>query len=367
MTTRKKKRSGLKAMLDKHSFNWSMRETFYRHMSMQLRGESATEDALDVFRRRLKRNNRTRADRIVAGAARAMRDGSTLSDALKNWIPSDEYSQIVAGEMSGKLSENFDRIVEVKRRLIEVQNSLKSALVNPLIYLLAVYGMIWSIGMFVTPAIESILPKKATGLGGMFFDLTHMATSFLVVVPVLAFITFLGVIYYSMENWAGPRRVSFERFMPYSYYRDMQGYIWLMNFASILEAGGTDTDILKRQITTASPWLKERLNSVLWRMQDGMSLSEALGAKGRSKSGKTLSAFNFPNPDINDDLASMKSFDAPRVKEIGLYWAEELERSTSKLAKRFGFGMEMMMYVVIGVMFVSINSITTQLGNIAGT
>ena len=36
-------------------------------------------------------------------------------------------------------------------------------------------------------------------------------------------------------------------------------------------------------------------------------------------------------------------------------------------AKRFGFAMEMLMYVVMGLLMIAINSMSTQMGSVPGT
>jgi hypothetical protein len=158
--------------------------------------------------------------------------------------------------------------------------------------------------------------------------------------------------------------VAAESMFPYSFYRDIQGYTWLMSFSALLRAGMADVEILKRQATQSTPWLKERLKALWWRMDNGASMPAALMAKGKNG----MPAFGFPNPDIVDDIASMAGFSdfAERIAVLAVQWADELESSTLAKAKSFGFAMEIVMYAVMGLLMIAINSMSTQMGNVPG-
>jgi len=142
----------------------------------------------------------------------------------------------------------------------------------------------------------------------------------------------------------------------------MHGYIWLMSFSALLRAGLPDVDILKRQMLNASPWLKERLREIRARMVNGATLPAALLATGR----RGMPAFGFPNPDIVDDIQSMAGFkDFPeRISKLATQWADEIEASTLSRAAVFGFAMEIFMYVMMGLLMIAINSMSTQLGSV---
>ena len=170
-----------------------------------------------------------------------------------------------------------------------------------------------------------------------------------------------ALVVYSLPRWTGKYRVMAENYFPYSFYRDIQGYAWLMSFTALLRAGMADVAILKLQGKHASPWMTERLNAIWWRMDNGSSLPDALLAKARG--GVPL---GFPNPDIVDDIASMSGFsDFPeRISKIAITWAVELEESVRQKATRFGAIAEAAMYGVIALLLVSVNSMSEQLSTV---
>lgn len=351
---------------DRIAFAWPVREALYRHMSAQIGNGIPVEVALDAFRARLTRRKKISSVKIVGDITRRMRDGSTLSAALAAWIPQDEMSVINSGELSGNLPRSFDLVVEAKRRIARVNSALKTAMVTPAIYVVALYGMLWSIGKYVTPGLQQALPKdKAQGLVYGLYAAGDFANSYWAILPpvILAFLIVLVI--RSLPKWTGKGRIAAESMFPYSFYRDIQGYTWLMGFSALLRAGMADVEILKRQIKQSTPWLKERLHALWWRMDNGSSLPSALMSKGKNG----MPAFGFPNPDIVDDIGSMAGFsDFPeRIALVAVQWANELEVSTMARAKSFGFAMEIAMYAIMGLLMIAINSMSTQMGTGPGT
>lgn len=350
---------------DRMAFAWRVRQALYRHLSAQVGNSIPVEVALEKFRARLQRRKKTSADKIVEDVTRRMRDGSTLADALAKWIPQDEVSVINSGELSGNLPRSLDLVVESKQRVARVNGAMKTAMVSPAIYSVAIYGMLWAIGRYVVPGLQQALPKeRAQGLVYGLYVSGDLANSLWALIPPTLLAFFIGLVVYSLPRWKGRWRIAAEDFFPYSFYRDIQGYTWLMGFAALLRAGMADVEILKRQSEQATPWLRERLRALWWRMDNGASLPAALMTKGKNG----MQPFGFPNPDIVDDIASMAGFSdfSERISVVAVQWAAELESSTLARAKSFGFAMEIAMYAVMGLLMIAINSMSTQMGTVPG-
>lgn len=353
---------------DKLAFAWPIREGLYRHVSAQVFNGVNVEKALENYSQRLKRRKKISSEKIVADVARRMRDGSTLADALGQWIPQDEASIISSGELAGNLPKALDLVVEAKRRVGRVNGAIKKALTTPAIYLLMLFGMMWMLGRFVLPGFKSSLPPdRAHGLISGLYTMGDFATSWWALVPFFLLATAVAVVVSTFTKWTGRSRVMAEQFFPYSFYRDIQGYTWLMSFAALLRAGMADVSILSRMAREAkktSPWLYERVFAIWWRMDNGASLPMALLAKGKGG----MPALGFPNPDIIDDIASMADFvDFPdRIATVAVQWADELESSTMAKAATIGTIMEVLMFAMMGVLMVAINDMSTQIGNVPG-
>lgn len=350
---------------DTLAFSWSVRQGLYRHLSVQVKNTIPVEDALDSYRVRLQRRKRVSSDKIVSDVSRRMRNGATLSAALADWIPADEANIISSGELSGKLPQALVLLIDSKRRVASVNKAVKSAMMRPLIYALAVYAFVWSIASFVLPDLQYAVPReRAHGNVALLYVISDLATSWFAVVPGVLALIATCAIKYSLPRWGGRYRIAAERYFPYNFYRDIQGYAWLMGFTALLRAGMADVNILKKQSALASPWLRERLRAIGWRMDNGDSLAIALSSKGKGG----MPAFDFPNPDIVDDITSMAGFaDFPvRITEVASQWIEELQEEMERKATKFGYWAEGIMYGVVTFLLVVINDMTSQLSRAAG-
>lgn len=348
---------------DRLVFNWEVRESLYRHLSAQVSNGHAVEEALEKFRARLKRRKRITSDKIIGDVTRRMRDGSTLAAALEPWIPTDELSIVSSGELAGRLPPALELLIESKRRVMAVQQALRSAVTTPAIYLAALYAFIWAIGRYVVPNLSGILPYERTdGLVRLLFDLGHLVSTPWAVLPIILMVATVLVLLYALPRWTGRYRIFAERFALFAYYRDVAGYTWLMGFTALLAAGMTDVAILKFQEQHATPWLQERLKALWWRMDNGASLSDALLAAGRGRT----PPFGFPNPDVVDDIASLAGFsDFPeRITKVASHWANDLQLEMTVMARRVGIYSEIAIYGVIGVLVIAINAMSSQLSRI---
>lgn len=343
-------------------FNWKIRSAFYRHLSAQMGNERPALNALEDFHNRLVRRKAKTAAGIVVDMMRRMQDGRSLAEAVTPWVPIEEAFIISSGEQSGEISASFDLVVASKERLIRVKRSLKSAMFHPAVYLVATYVMLWVIGSQVLPALTGSIPKeKAMGVAKYLYVMGEFATSWMALLPVVLGVGVFGGVVFSLPRWRGSGRVAAENYFPYSFYRDLRGYEWMLGFLTLLRAGMPDVDILKRQLKHANPWLTERLVAVRRRMQNGASLGEAL----RPDDGMH---YEFPNPDLIDDITSMNGFpDFPeRMTRISDQWAEELERRTTAFGKALGLVAELLMYGVLTFLVFAINSLSSQMGSAAG-
>jgi len=357
-------RARLIAWGDRMAFSWKVRESLYRHLAAQVKNGVTVETALDTFRARLQRRKRVSSDKIVADVSRRMRDGLSLANAIRQWVPQDEVGIIASGELSGGLPKALGLVIESRRRVDKVNQAIRQAMWSPMIYMMAVYAMLWTIGAIVTPGLAQTLPQEKTqGMVRGLYLAGDFANSWFALIPPLAVGGLIVAAIYSFPRWTGKNRIVAEQFFPYSFYRDIKGYSWLMSFSALLQAGMADVEILLRQRQLASPWLKERLYALWWRMENGQSLSEALLTKG-----KGMPPFGFPNPDIVDDISSLHGFrDFPeKISTLAIQWAEELEVSTLNSARKFGFWVEMFMYAAMILVIVAINSMSTQMGSISG-
>lgn len=78
--------------------------------------------------------------------------------------------------------------------------------------------------------------------------------------------------------------------------------------------------------------------------------------------------FDFPNPDMIDDIASMADFDdfPTRIMKRTTQWADDLEQSVKAKIKILGFCFDMVMYGLILIVLLGMNSLSVQMGSVPG-
>jgi len=350
----------LKESLARRAFKkWPVRRNFYRRLAVRARNGAATEDVLEMEADALDSSGND-AGYVLRQASRLMRNGHSLAESLRQWLPPDEMGIISTSEAGNALSDNLEYFIETRRRMHRVSTAYRNAFVQPVIYLLTVYAVLWSIAKYSVPKLASSgAAAHAVGMAKLLLQLSDLVKSWQGMVPPIIFLVLAYVIAKSFSRWRGVLRVKAEKYFPYSYYRDSEGFMWLSGYVSLLKVGQADVDIFARQAKYASPWLRERLLHYRRAMVNGKSLAQALStpiAPGKP-------SFRFPNPTIINDIAAMgESAEFPiKMKVVLDNWAEEMEEETLEKSKVFGFGLEIAMYVIMGGLIVAMNSLVNQI------
>lgn len=345
-------------------FGWEVRKAFYRHLSVQSAQGIPVERALEGFLPRLRRKKNHYVATIVASVARRFRDGQTLADAMHGYVPADELAVIKSGELGGTLAEALELIITSSDRVVRVQNAIRQAAFAPGIYIAATFGMVWILGRYVIPDLQQVLPsRRAQGSVAILYALGDFANSLWALLPLVVIAAVITWLWWALPNWTAKGRLAAESFFPFSFYRDTNGFRWLMSFTSLLGSGMPDVQILELQTQNASPWLRQRVKAFHMAMINGLSLSGALLERSHEKT-----PYGFPNPDIVDDIASLDGFPDFHIKIqlLAREWARDLEDKTLLWASRMGFYCEMALFGIMGLLMVAINSLSSQLSNVAG-
>lgn len=135
------------------------------------------------------------------------------------------------------------------------------------------------------------------------------------------------IVWFSLRRATGHFRVILERFPPWSIYRDVQGYVWITAFLSLVLAKVPDKEALRIQAVGASPWLKERLDAILTNLTiNGLTFPDSLLATG----------FEFPSPRIIDDVEAnwVSKEGYIRLHETATVWANATEQRTIAFANK---------------------------------
>ncbi|MDR5671210.1 type II secretion system F family protein, partial [Burkholderia cenocepacia] len=90
----------------------------------------------------------------------------------------------------------------------------------------------------------------------------------------------------------GNVRAWLDRYPPYSIYRLITGCGFLVALSSLQAAGFTVERSLARLAADATPWLRQRIDDMLFGVKSGLNVGEAMKNAG----------YRFPSEEIVDDL-----------------------------------------------------------------
>lgn len=344
--------------------DWKMREAFYQHICDQVGNDIALDTALKNFRARLIRNKKHAQARVVLLIIQKLQNGRKFSESLEGLVGSDELDIIGAGELGGKLPFALSLILEQHARATRLKQTLRQGLSSTLGHLLITCGVLWYLASAVIPQLESAVPaSNARGLVHALYVVSGFVNSlWILLVPTFLFGA-VFVFLWTLPRWTGRNRLIAEQYFPYSYYRDLVGYQWLMIFTTLLTSGIPDVSILQMQSKGASPYLRERLSLLYHRLRSGgMSLAEALIAPV----GHSNQAMNFPSPDINESIIALYGFSnfPERITKLVTTWAQQIETRTLNLAKSISTFFEFAMMFGMALLILAVQDLANQVGTI---
>ncbi len=342
------------------SIPWSARKRFYQRAATQVQNGRPLSAVLDEFRGQLEQRRRKKLAAEWRAIAARMRDGRTLAEAFGKKIPRMEYGMLDTGEKAGSLPDAMRMIVTVEERIGRVRSKLMSSFTSPAVYFATLYGTLLIIALKVVPVFAGVIPpEKWIGWAAVMYVMAELTVSPAGLVGFVLLALCIAVAVWSLPRWNGRLRTNLDGWLPpYSIYRDIVGYDWLMRFSALLASGVPDTAILEDQIRGASPWLAHRLVLINNGIRNGMDLGASMRRAGT----------RFPSQDLIDEIAAyaaFKDFDK-KIVLVADQYAEQLERRLTMLSVGLGLVFTCLMFMAFVVVQLGSNDISSQLSNTIG-
>jgi type II secretory pathway component PulF len=244
-----------------------------------------------------------------------VQNGGMLAEAMAWWVPHTEQMIVMAGEQSGRLEASLINVCAVVQYSRRIRAAIVGGLTYPTVILAMTIGYVYLFGKLVIPRFASIVnPERWHGVAKSLYELSRFVQGGMLYCLV-ALGVLIGVLFYSMPRWSGNVRAVLDRYPPYSIYRLIVGSGFLVAFSSLQAAGFTVERSLSRLATDAKPWLKERIDDMLFGVKSGLNVGEAMKNTG----------YRFPSQEIVDDLcvyAEYKGF-ADALHSLATEWMNE--------------------------------------------
>ncbi|MBU3595093.1 type II secretion system F family protein [Polynucleobacter sp. 86C-FISCH] len=365
LIARFKSAKGSLRSLEPKSLAWRIREPFYQHLSDQVANDIALETSLKFFQDRMVRQKRPGYAKLIAVIISRLKNGDTFAQSLRGLVPENEIIIISAGELSSRLPFALSLILEQQARKHRLTQTLRQGLASSVGHLLIAVAVLWYLASAVIPQLTMAVPEaQAQGLVSALYKVSSFINSYWALSIPIGIIVFIAAIFYTLPRWTGPSRLVAEQYFPWSYYRDLVGYQWLMIFTTLLASGISDVTILKTQSKEATPYLRERLTLLFHRLHSGgMSLGDALitpiQADGLS--------MNFPSPEINESIVALYGFAnfPKRIITLVEQWAKQIEERTLTLAKKVSAIFEFVMIFGMALLILAVQDLSNQVGMLA--
>lgn len=260
--------------------------------------------------------------------AAVMKNGRKISEAVREWVTTEEAMLLMAGEQSGSLPEAMVSVVTVTKSKTNIKSAVIGGIAYPFFLILMSFGVMYLFNFKIIPAFSRAVRGEAwTGMAKTMVDMSGFAQTWLHWIALLIVLLIISV-FVSMPIWSGPWRTVADRFPPYSIYRVMQGSSWLIALSALIQAGVRLDSALEQLSANSSVWGKVRINAALRGLRAGRNLGEALQQSG----------YEFPDREIISDIrvyATKSGFDEA-LRLIGEDWiTESVERIQSLMAKVF--------------------------------
>ncbi|MFP3637929.1 type II secretion system F family protein [Paraburkholderia sp. SIMBA_054] len=344
-------------------FGWGYRKRLYEQASSQLdNGRTLPEILLD-FRDRLIRRGKKDSGKIANEIYRKVINGDKFNVALGSTLSPLERSVIASGEKAGALSHSMRLVLDLRERSTRIRRSMQSSFFAPVVYMLSLYGVLFTIGYMIVPEFEMALPaNRWTGWARALYVMGDLAVGWKApVFAVLSILAGIGIAK-ALPNWTGERikgRAFCDKYVfPFTVYREVQGFAWLLSFATLLRSGVPDADALADQIKTASPWMKSRLRPIQSGLKNGRDMAAAM----------RLSGYEFPSLDLIDEVNAYVGFpDFPeKIEVVAKQYAETLERRLLAKGMVLSAGFSGLMFFAFAILQLGANEISNLLSSSVG-
>ena len=307
--------------------SWGIRKQFFEQAAAQMENGLTVTALLENFRNRLARQRRRKAAALFGEINKQVRDGRTLTEAMTPYMTDIEIGLLSAGEKAGKTAQSMRFIVDTKERERRIVSKIRSSMLNPLVYMITAFIVLYIIGSSIVPQFAQIVPaSRWRGTAGLMRDMGAFATGWDMPIFIAALIILVAVIWRAMPRWTGRARDFFDKkVFPFTVYKETQGVTWLIAFISMIKSGVADVSAIEDQIRTANPWLASRLVPVKASMRNGDNLFVALNNLG----------INFPSESLIEEIGAYVAFPdfSEKLGNVVVTYMENFEKKMTVMGQ----------------------------------
>lgn len=265
----------LRRFIVRKTFSAPYRVQFYEALRFLLENKQPLKSALEQMRDAWTDFGRKWHPfaELATDCIESLRENSgenSLEYTLGLWVPQEEAAVISAGIRSGSIVDALQFATTLTDAKKQLHQAIWQMAIYPVGLLIMMTGTLYVLNTELIPVLSKISsPDSWSGALGFLYGLSLFVDNYGAICAVL-FAVVTGVISWSLKNWKS--RSLADNIMPWSIYKDIQGAAFLLNMAALLKAKMTTLNSLNVLQEFASPWLSTRLDSIIYRVRQGITL-----------------------------------------------------------------------------------------------
>ena len=267
-------------ILKKISFNYKQRIALYDKIYRLCSNEinlGYNEVIIELRDQELKYSKRkTLIYYVYEDIASQLARGSNESESLKQYVPPVD-SMMIQSFAQDDISTGFKGLIEYNERTREMNSALIKALAYPSFLFAFILGIVYYFSTSLIPSLTTAIPPDAelSGTSEMMIFMSNNYSSFLTTI-ILSLVSIVALLAYLLPNYNGRFRKNLENIPPFSIYRIVNGCGFLNALSALSKAGFQQHQAIEEMMTTATPYLKYRLELISEQIKNSDNLGSAL-------------------------------------------------------------------------------------------
>lgn len=260
--------------------------------------------------------------------------GERFSEAIKEWVPSNEFMLVAAGERGKGLGPGMMDAARMSQANSQIKKTIVGNSIQPIVLVLALMAMFIlfqrkMVPIFIKLRPVDTWPSSATRL----YNISYFVDHYLLLVLGLLVAIAYGLLL-TLPRWRGVWRQRFDAFPPWSIYRTQQASSFLIGLASLLRAGVPLNAALQMMHRNGTRYFRWHLERMMYTLSGGLNQGVALntGLLDRETAGEV------------EDYSRMRSF-REAIEEMG---HRTMEQSLERIQNSMGILKNLMLLVVAG-------------------
>lgn len=198
-----------------------------------------------------------------------------LKDTWNGTIPNEDLLVVGAGEKS-ELAPTLRFLSKVAIIRDQNRSAIVGAIALPIFLSILMVGVQMGVALGMMPVMVQIMPpEKFPFISRVLYDLCNFILDYWYLIYGIP--TLLITVYFvSLPLWTGKTRRAFDRYMPYSIYRDIRSSEFLVSLAALAEAKVSVFDSVSLMCVGSSPWMRSHLMQIRQSLRSDHSITKAI-------------------------------------------------------------------------------------------